>query len=171
MILNGNKLLEFLPLVELYTTYKDHERLQVFALKGRKCVTCYRTGTLLVVSTELKGKRAGEVHIDLVTDDFVLMTVDHVNPISISGDDTIDNKQPMCLPCNESKGCKQITNEQLALNRKNARPMLAGIEIIRQLVPNIHRLNGDLAGKAGVEPTITGPKPVALPIGYFPLSE
>lgn len=148
MIVNGNKILEFLPLAELYTTYKNHERLRVFALMGLKCVTCYRTGTLLVVSTETKGKRIGEIHVDLMTDDFVLMTVDHHVPISISGDDTVDNKQPMCLPCNEAKGCKQITNEQLALNRKNARPMLVGIEIIRQLVPNIHRLNGDINLKA-----------------------
>lgn len=146
---HGRELLEIIPLAELYTTYKDHERLHIFAQKGRTCVSCGREGTFLIVSKEVstkytrKRKSVSHHHIDLYTDDFVLMTVDHIIPRSISKDESDENKQPMCSPCNESKGNKQITNEQLALNRKNARPTLAGVEIIRQLVPNIHRLNND----------------------------
>jgi len=142
MILNGRKLVEFLPLSELYTIYHDHERLEVFAKKGLYCATCPRVGTLLVITEEKTNKHGdlGRQHVDIYTDDFILMTVDHVIPFSISQDDTLNNKQPMCEFCNHSKGNKEITNDQLTLNRKNAKPVLAGIEIIRQLVPNVHRL-------------------------------
>jgi 5-methylcytosine-specific restriction endonuclease McrA len=142
MILNGRRLLEFLPLEELYTVYEYHERLEVFAKKGLYCATCPRKGTLLIITEERTNKHGhiGLQHVDIYTDDFILMTVDHIEPYSVSQDNTLNNKQPMCEPCNHSKGSKQITNEELAFNRKNARPVLAGIEIIRQLVPNVHRL-------------------------------
>jgi hypothetical protein len=161
---HGRELLEILPLGDLYTIYQEHERLHVFAQKGRVCVSCGRVGTLLVVSKELertasrKRGSIGREHVDLYTDDFVLMTVDHIIPYSISKDDTDANKQPMCDPCNSSKGNKPITNEQLSLHRKNAKPQLAGVEILRTLVDNIHRLNGDDAwlGEKGSNLPITG---------------
>lgn len=145
MILNGRQLIEILPLSELYTVYRDHERLEVFARKGLYCATCHRRGTLLLVTEEKRNKHGnlGQIHVDLYTDDFILMTVDHIVPFSISKDDTLENKQPMCEPCNLSKGCKAISNEQLALNRKNARPVQAGFSTLRLLVPNIHSLLDD----------------------------
>lgn len=151
-------LLEIIPLAELYTTYKDHERLTVFANKGRECVSCDRVGTFIILSRETsdnkqsrRRKSVGWEHVDLYTDDFVLMTVDHITPKSVgkalewseSEIESLDNKQTMCDPCNSKKGHKLITNEELAQQRKNAKPRLAGVEIIRQLVDNIHRLNGD----------------------------
>jgi 5-methylcytosine-specific restriction endonuclease McrA len=160
MLPHSRELIEFQPLADLYTIYKDHERLTVFANKGRVCVTCGRVGTLLVLSRETanskysrKRKSVGWEHIDLYTDDFVLMTVDHITPkeicklLGLSEEETesLENKQPMCEHCNQSKGSKPISNEQLAQNRKNARPVQAGFSTLRLIVPNIHRLLDDYA--------------------------
>lgn len=156
---HGRELLEILPLSELYSDYSDHERLGVFANKGLECVTCPRVGTFLILSRETnicrdsrKRKSVGRVHIDIYTDDFILMTVDHIVP-KFQGKalgwtremiEALENKQPMCDPCNNSKGCKKLTNEQLRERRRNAnnQPILA-TSVIRQLVPRIHELVGD----------------------------
>lgn len=156
---HGRELLEILPLSDLYSEFSEHERLTVFANKGRDCVTCPRVGTLLVLSKETGIKKesrkrgsVGRIHIDLYTDDFVLMTVDHIMPkyqarklgwgkLAI---ESLDNKQPMCDPCNNSKGCKDVSNETLSQWRQNANNQpIMGIEVLRQLVTNIHVMNGD----------------------------
>lgn len=109
MKLNGRVLAEALPLRDLYEVYSEHSRLKVFAQKGRECVVCGREGVLLLVTESIRGNK----HVDLYTEDFILMTVDHINPYSLSKDDTLSNKQPMCDPCNNKKGNKQITVEQM----------------------------------------------------------
>lgn len=111
MILNGRLLTEVLPLADLYTVYREHKRLKVFVHKGRECVRCKREGVLLLVTQEIKGKRK-KLHVDLYTEDFVLMTVDHITPRSICKragwskrkTETVKNKQTMCEPCNNKKG-------------------------------------------------------------------
>lgn len=143
MILNGRTLIEILPLVELYTVFDEHHRLETFVHKGRECVTCGREGVLLLVTVEKNGKR----HVDLYTEDFVLMTVDHELPKAKGGLDILSNKQPMCEPCNHAKGSQLISNEQHALNRlRNGRPQLrTGVEVIRSLVHNEGIFNKTLA--------------------------
>ena len=49
----------------------------------------------------------------------------------------------------------------------NPQPGSRGFQTKQQLVPSFADLV-DLAGAAGFEPAITGPKPVALPLGYAP---
>jgi hypothetical protein len=111
-------------------------------------VSCGRIGTLLAVGRETT---SGALHVDLYTDDFVLMTVDHVVPKKVckaqgwDGKDTesLDNKQPMCEPCNNKKDSKVITVEQMRALRQTMFGTAYGAGIVRQLVPNIHALLGD----------------------------
>jgi len=159
---HGKELLSFLPLAELYTEYQFHERLQVFVEKGRECVACGRVGTLLALGRETgdakytrKRKSHGRVHIDLYTDDFVLMTVDHIIPKKVCKElgwsdemiESLDNKQPMCDSCNNGKGHKLVSDEELEKRRAQMKKLtnrrVYGSEITRSLVPNIHALLGD----------------------------
>lgn len=159
---HGRELLEIIPLAELYTTYKDHDRLKVFARKGRECVACSREGTFIIRSFETprnkrsrKRKSVGSIHIDLYTDDFVLMTVDHIFPkyhakrLGWSKEmmESLSNKQTMCDPCNNRKGHKEIPLEELARRANESMKQINGhitaVEVLRGLVDNIHRLNGD----------------------------
>jgi len=89
-----------LPWNELQEVYKNHHRLIVFASIGCKCVNCDRVGTRLIIG---RAKNDG-LHVDVYTDDLIMMTVDHIVPRSRGGADHINNYQPMCEPCNSSKG-------------------------------------------------------------------
>lgn len=110
MKLYGKTVSEVLPLMELYTDFADHERLTVFVNKGRECVRCGIEGRLLI---ETIGSD-GDVHIDLYTDEFIMMTVDHIYPRGKarregwlrSDIESLDNKQPMCWDCNALKADK-----------------------------------------------------------------
>lgn len=142
MILNHRELTTILPLSDLYSVYFNHKRLKVFAKKGRKCIICDREGSLLLITV---GK-GGDRHVDLYTDDFVLMTVDHTMPKSIarklgwtrSEIESLDNKQPMCEPCNGGKGNKTISDEEYReqKQRYGTPRKRVGVEIIRTLVYN-----------------------------------
>lgn len=80
--------------------YKEHRRLRVFAEKGCTCVECGVEGTILALGKD----RGGNLHLDVYTDDFYPLTVDHILPRSKGGSDDMDNLQPMCCLCNWSKG-------------------------------------------------------------------
>lgn len=94
------EILEEYPLSKL-EELKDHRRMRVFYQKGCKCVECGIEGTKLALG---KAKRGGGLHIDVYTDDFYPLTVDHIVPKSKGGSDDIENLQPMCCLCNWSKG-------------------------------------------------------------------
>jgi HNH endonuclease len=101
--------IEELPLEILYTQYSDHHRLETFAHHGLECVCCDLIGTRLVKTKD----HGGGIHIDIYTEDWVLMTVDHTIPKSKGGPDVLSNKQPMCTNCNQLKGAKEISNDEL----------------------------------------------------------
>jgi 5-methylcytosine-specific restriction endonuclease McrA len=159
---HGKELIGFLPLSDLYDEFSEHERLQVFAKKGCVCVTCGREGKLLALGREMSGYKqyrkrgtVGAVHIDLYTNDFVLMTVDHIVPKYVCKQlgwtkeqmESLDNKQPMCDPCNGAKGHKIFTQEEaLSFQRQmmnNTPKQYKDNKILVNLVPNIHALLGD----------------------------
>lgn len=146
---HAKELIGFLPLAELYTEFAEHERLSVFAAKGRVCVACGREGTFLALGMEKREQH--KVHIDLYTDDFVLMTVDHIVPKAVckrqgwskQETEALSNKQPMCDPCNNSKGHKVLTVQEMRERRHNTNKPIEGAEIVRELISNIHALLGD----------------------------
>jgi hypothetical protein len=85
--------------IERLVDFKNHQRLRVFYHKGTTCVTCGKTGTRLI-----KGEGRGGKHWDVYTDDLYPLTVDHIIPKSLGGNDDLGNLQPMCAGCNFKKG-------------------------------------------------------------------
>jgi 5-methylcytosine-specific restriction endonuclease McrA len=67
---------------KVHHTVKEWEILK--ALHGYSCVMCFKT------EPEIK------------------LTRDHVLPISQGGENGINNLQPMCGPCNSSKGSRKL---------------------------------------------------------------
>jgi hypothetical protein len=94
------KIIEIKPIEALHE-FKDHRRLQTFFHKGCKCVECGREATQIALG-QASGK--GGRHWDLYDDNFYPLTVDHIIPRSKGGPDTLDNYQPMCYGCNQTKG-------------------------------------------------------------------
>jgi len=92
-------ILETYSLIEL-ENHKEHRRLRVFYEKGCKCIECGIEATQLALGKD----RMGNLHLDVYTDDFYPLTVDHIQPRSLGGSDHIDNLQPMCCLCNWRKG-------------------------------------------------------------------
>lgn len=149
MTIRGQTLITVLPLADLYEVYADHHRLTVFVHKGRECVVCGREGVLLLTT---KGK-AGDVHVDLYTEDFVLMTVDHIIPKKMKGQgisgkliESLENKQPMCDPCNNYKSDKVLSLEELQERKlKHGLPQkLTGVGGIWELVHNSNIFNREI---------------------------
>ena len=81
-------------------------RLLNFKVHGITCVTCGLKGKFF--ATEKSHKRDGSYHLNLygIRDDGteVLMTQDHIVPLSLNGENVLTNLQPMCYPCNNRKG-------------------------------------------------------------------
>jgi len=95
---------ELLDLELLHSRFANHRRLRVFHHKGRRCVTpgCDKEGLYLIKARN----QAGGFHVDLYTADFELMTIDHIQPKSKGGANTLENLQPMCHTCNGRKADK-----------------------------------------------------------------
>ncbi len=97
----GYTFVEELPMERL-ADYSKHRRLGVFYEKGLACVEpgCECVGSRLIVGQD----KSGGLHVDVYTDDLILMTVDHINPRWNGGSDHMTNKQPMCRYHNSKKG-------------------------------------------------------------------
>lgn len=77
------------------------QRYKVFSLYGTTCVTCNCEGTHFRIE---RHRPIGKYHLNLYTDNGILMTKDHIIPKSKGGEDTMTNYQPMCTICNSLKG-------------------------------------------------------------------
>lgn len=106
--------IKILPMEELQTKHSRHKRLKTFAKKGLKCVRCERVGKYLIAGQD----KGGQIHLDIYTKDFELMTVDHIKPKSKGGTYDIDNLDPMCCFCNTAKSNKweEVNEETIEVN-------------------------------------------------------
>lgn len=88
------------PLSKL-AEFKNHKRLKVFFHKGLQCSIpgCNHVGTRLILGCD----NGGNFHMDIYTDDLVLMNVDHRIPKCDGGTWDLDNLFPMCQPHNTLK--------------------------------------------------------------------
>lgn len=92
--------------LERISSFKEHKRMKVFYHKGFKCATCKEYGTRLILGVDKTGRQ----HIDVYTENLKLMTVDHIFPKALGGNNDMENLQPMCLACNSKKGSRVIDN-------------------------------------------------------------
>lgn len=120
------QIIEQLPLSRL-EEFKTHARMRVFYHKGCKCVECGIEGTQLAY-----GKDKHSVHLDVYTDDFYPLTVDHIIPKSLGGSDDLDNLQPMCCLCNWKKG----NGVHHALKGKRIYPVVSNVKCLENHIRN-----------------------------------
>jgi hypothetical protein len=82
------------------------ERYRVYAEKGLQCPACGLTGIVFILERS-KSQNTKKCHWNLYgikNGRLVMMTIDHIIPKSKGGLDIIENKQPMCIICNNKKG-------------------------------------------------------------------
>jgi len=91
--------MKVLPMSDL-KKFKSHRRLKVFYNKGLKCVSCSKVGKYFIKSRD----RYNNIHFDIYTNNFELMTIDHIKPKKLGGTYALVNLDPMCTTCNTKKG-------------------------------------------------------------------
>lgn len=79
---------------------RSHHRLETFVHKGLACICCGELGTRFVESVD----NGGGIHLDIYSEDWTLINVDHTIPKCEGGTDELSNKEPMCQDCNQFKG-------------------------------------------------------------------
>jgi len=90
---------------------KNH-RLLNFHKNGVKCVKCGISGKFFAVekSKTIKSQNVNVgLHLNLYAvknGEEILMTVDHIIPVSLGGTKDLNNLQTMCRDCNKKKGCE-----------------------------------------------------------------
>lgn len=86
-------------------------RLVMYKKYGVKCTLpgCQRKGHIWRVESS----GGNGMHLNLYTEDGIMMTQDHTKPKCMGGKDVLKNKRPMCAPCNHKKG-KLSLDEYLA---------------------------------------------------------
>lgn len=97
---------ELLALTDI-DNFKDNWRMDMFINKGFKCANpkCNQEGVALAISRESANLNC--IHLDVVTANNTLMTVDHIIPVSKGGLDDLSNLRPMCEKCNSKLGNSQ----------------------------------------------------------------
>lgn len=98
------------------TTGSKATRLEMFRRGGTVCVKCGIKGTVFYIEHH-KNEHVFPYAINLYGIDKngyeVMMTWDHIIPVSFGGSDKIENAQCMCRRCNERKGNTLSLKEML----------------------------------------------------------
>jgi 5-methylcytosine-specific restriction endonuclease McrA len=85
--------------------YTASLRLKTFYAKGIVCAKCGLVGSYFAKE---KYRNQGRYHLNLYgineKGKSVLMTRDHIKPLSKGGADTLENSQTLCCKCNYKKG-------------------------------------------------------------------
>lgn len=112
------------------------KRYRCYARNGVICVRCGIEGKYFAAERSKNCDPSTKYHLNLyhlsAEGKEIMMTVDHVIPLSRGGEDNIRNLQPMCIHCNGSKG--NLTEEELATGvskieiQKRIEAMRAGVK-------------------------------------------
>ena len=82
-------------------------RYQNFEHNGIECIECGVVGQYFMLERP-RGKQIQHRHFNLYAVDSsgkeVLMTRDHILPVSLGGEDIVPNLRTMCHSCNERRG-------------------------------------------------------------------
>lgn len=102
-----------------YWVHMRSLRFECFRRRQR-CVVCGLRGTKMVL--EFGSPVAGSPHFNLYGEEdgeLVLMTKDHITPVSHGGKNRLTNLQTMCTRCNGIKAAdKDLTFEQILKRRR-----------------------------------------------------
>ena len=100
-----------------YSVHMDSLRYSTFA-KSLECCQCGVRGIVMRLEYSHHQKGQFRPHFNLYAfrnGGYVLMTKDHIIPVSKGGSDEDDNLRTMCAPCNRKKGDK-IIGEMVSKN-------------------------------------------------------
>ncbi len=91
------------------------DRYKCFLLSGYDCVSCGTKGSYFAIENTL-----GDItyHLNLYSEDHVLMTKDHIVPRGSGGMDHYSNYQTMCVVCNGLKGNSLVGDEPIKIRRR-----------------------------------------------------
>lgn len=84
----------------------DHKRIKLFTKMGMECKICGLTAKYIVVGHH---KLHNTKTLTLYSNNFTVMTVDHIIPRSKKGPNSRSNKQCLCEKCNYQKSDKILT--------------------------------------------------------------
>lgn len=82
----------------------DSQRVRLF-LENPNCAFCDRKGAYFLLESHLPDQNP---HLNLYSDDHVLMTKDHIMPKSKGGKNHMRNYQTLCYECNQEKRDKLV---------------------------------------------------------------